>query len=60
MQPDQLRESTLDPASRTLRQITLEDTKDAAASFEILMGKNVGIRREFIDANALNADIDAL
>jgi DNA gyrase subunit B len=58
MNPEQLCETTLDPKTRILRQITLDDAKDAAKSFEILMGKNAGLRRDFIDANSFKINID--
>lgn len=54
MNPQQLRETTLDPATRTLRRITLTDAAAAATSFETMMGKAIEPRRKFIDEHALN------
>ena len=54
MNPQQLRETTLDPATRTLRRITLTDAAAAATSFETMMGKATEPRRKFIDEHALN------
>ncbi len=55
MNPLQLKETTLDPATRTLRRITLTDAAAAATSFETMMGKATEPRRQFIDEHALNA-----
>lgn len=60
MDPDQLTESTMSPKTRTLKQITMNDAKEAAESFEILMGKDASLRRTFIEANAFKANLDLL
>jgi DNA gyrase subunit B len=60
MDADQLAETTLDPTRRMLRRITLEDAEAAAAMFEMLMGSNVGPRRDFIVDNALTLDREQL
>ncbi|MFV0398105.1 MAG: DNA topoisomerase (ATP-hydrolyzing) subunit B [Bacteroidales bacterium] len=59
MNPSQLWETTMDPAMRTLRQVTIENAADADHIFSMLMGEEVAPRREFIEANATYAKIDA-
>ncbi|MBT4878938.1 MAG: DNA gyrase subunit B, partial [Alphaproteobacteria bacterium] len=59
MNPDQLWETTLDPDARTLLQVKISAKDNAEEVFSTLMGDVVEPRREFIQANALNANLDA-
>ena len=54
MNPEELRETTLDPANRTLVQVTMHDLGAADEMFRVLMGDKVEPRREFIEKHALD------
>jgi len=54
MNPEELRETTLDPANRTLIQVSMRDVGAADDMFRVLMGDKVEPRREFIEKHALD------
>lgn len=58
MNAEQLWETTMNPASRTLSKVTIEDASNASYYFSILMGDDVPPRREFIETHAVYANID--
>lgn len=58
MNAEQLWETTLDPATRTLRRVALEDAEQADLVFDELMGSEVEGRKKWIMANAQKADLD--
>ncbi len=59
MSDHQLWETTMNPENRTLKQITIDNAAEADQIFSMLMGEDVGPRREFIEENATYANIDA-
>ena len=60
MDEDQLAETTMDPAHRTLRRVTIADAEAAERVFELLMGNDVAPRKDFIIAGAARLDRDRI
>lgn len=58
MNPEELWETTMDPANRLLKQVTIDDAQDADKVFDMLMGTDVPSRKTFIQSNARKATID--
>ena len=56
MDASQLRETTMDPAKRTLRRVTMADAHAAESVFDLLMGNDVAPRKEFIVQGAGELD----
>ena len=59
MNPEQLWETTMNPENRVLKQVSIENAAEADYIFSMLMGDDVAPRRDFIEANATYANIDA-
>jgi DNA gyrase subunit B len=59
MNAEQLWSTTMNPESRTLRQVSIDNDVTADKVFSVLMGDEVPPRREFIEKNAHYANIDA-
>lgn len=58
MNPEQLWETTMNPETRILKKILIEDAEEASKIFGILMGEEVLPRKRFIEQNSKNADLD--
>ncbi len=58
MNSDELWETTMDPAKRVLKQVAVDDAREADRIFDILMGTDVPSRKSFIQSNAKKATID--
>ncbi|OGZ03673.1 MAG: DNA topoisomerase IV subunit B [Candidatus Lloydbacteria bacterium RIFCSPHIGHO2_01_FULL_41_20] len=58
MNPDELWETTMDPARRVLKKVSIDDARDADKVFETLMGTDVPARKSFIQSNAKTANVD--
>ncbi len=58
MNPEQLWETTMNPETRTIRKVTIEDAEKASRIFDILMGSDVEPRRKFIQQFAKEATLD--
>ena len=59
MDASELKETTMDPERRILKQVTINDAAEADRIFSMLMGEDVAPRRDFIESNAVYATIDA-
>ena len=58
MNAEQLWETTMDPDTRILQQVSIDDAREADRVFSMLMGDDVPPRRAFIEANAKYAKVD--
>ena len=58
MNPEELWETTMDPAKRVLLKVSIEDAQEADKVFDILMGTDVPSRKSFIQNNAKLANLD--
>ncbi|MDE6178065.1 MAG: DNA topoisomerase IV subunit B, partial [Duncaniella sp.] len=59
MSAEELRDTTMDPEQRLLKKVSISDAAEADRIFSMLMGEDVAPRRDFIEANANYANIDA-
>ena len=58
MNADELWETTMNPEARILKQVTIDDAREADRIFDILMGTDVPSRKSFIQSNAKKAVLD--
>ena len=58
MNKDQLWDTTMNPANRVLKQVSIDDVEEADAVFTMLMGDEVPPRKQFIQSNARTATLD--
>ncbi len=58
MSAEELAETVMNPETRTLKQITMEDLEEASTTFINLMGESVSGRKKFIEENAWRANVD--
>jgi DNA gyrase subunit B len=58
MNPDELKETTMDPKNRTLKIVSIHEAEEADKIFEMLMGNEVGPRKSFIQTYAKDANLD--
>lgn len=58
MDPEEMAETVMNPNTRTLKQITMEDAEEVANVFMNLMGESVTPRKKFIEENADKANVD--
>lgn len=58
MDPNEMAETVMNPETRTLKQITMEDAEEVANVFMSLMGESVTPRKKFIEENADKANVD--
>lgn len=58
MNPDQLWETTMNPQTRVLKRVIIEDAEEASRMFDVLMGEDVPPRKKFIEAYSQQAELD--
>jgi DNA gyrase subunit B len=58
MNAEELWETTMDPARRLLKRVTIDDAQDADQVFDMLMGNDVPARKSFITSHAKEANLD--
>ena len=58
MNPDQLWETTMNPQTRVLKRVIIEDAEEASRMFDVLMGEDVPPRKKFIEAYSQQAQLD--